>query len=213
MKRIKRTSRLLWPSDRRRTVNMLEQAMNEAVESVVAKAKPKRARKPKPAPEKEPLSSAEEQEAKAEPEVPVEPEPEVEKVAKKSKPKAKKPKAKKAPPSKAKPKTEKKSKKPAPSKGKAKKTKGKATPAQLKAAASRQERVDWVSVVEKFKKAAQKNAIFEMGTPGSAQVTRCRLLAWEGFKGLNALTRGPKLLITKLSPEEALAAAKKAGKL
>lgn len=190
---------------------MLEQAMSEAVESVVAKAKPKRVRKPKP--EKEPVSSAEEQDVKGqdEPEVPAEPAPEEEPVAKKAKTKkAKKPAPKKPAPKKTKKPT---TKKPAPKKGKKAPSKGKATPAQMKAAANRKERIDWYSVVEKFKKAAQKNAIFEMGTPGSAQVTRCRLLAWEGFKGLNACTRGDKLLITKLSVEEALAAAKKAGKL
>lgn len=99
-----------------------------------------------------------------------------------------------------------------PSKGKAPK-KRKATEAQLKAAKNKLPRRNWVKDIENFRKAKANNMSIEMGTPGSAQVTKARLDNWEGFKGLKCFTSKSLLFITKLSVEEAKAAAKKAGKL
>jgi len=90
--------------------------------------------------------------------------------------------------------------------------KKKGTPAQFAAAQKRQTPIDWITVIDKFRRAKQNNICFEMGTPGSTQVTRVRLVQWEGFEGLNAFTRGSNLFISKLPLDQAVKAAKKAGR-
>jgi len=108
------------------------------------------------------------------------------------------------------PKTAKKTK-PA-KKAKAPKKKKTGTPAQLKAAKKRHPRIDWVKEIGKFRASKSNNMRMEMGSAGSAQVTRVRLLEWEGAKGLVAFTRGANLFVSKLKMADAIAAAKKAGK-
>lgn len=88
----------------------------------------------------------------------------------------------------------------------------KATAKQVQAAKTRIPRRDWVKDIASFRKAKQNNVAFDMGSPGSAQVTRVRLIDWDGFKGLTCFTRGATLYVTKLSREECIAAVKKAGK-
>lgn len=199
------------------TTSGVEQAMEEARAAVVSKVKSvKRRKAPTIAPEAsdEPTT---EQVVDAIENDPIETAPgeglietveeaRKEKRVKKTK---SKPKSKKAPSKKAKAPT--KTKK-APSKGKAPKRR-KATEAQLKAAKNKLPRRNWVKDIENFRKAKANNLSIEMGTPGSAQVTKARLDNWEGFKGLKCFTSKSLLFITKLSVEEAKAAAKKAGKL
>lgn len=98
-------------------------------------------------------------------------------------------------------------------KPKAKKAKKRrATPAQLKAAKTKIKRTDWVKTIASFRaNASHSNSRFKMGTPGSAQVTKARLDAWEGFKGLSCFTKGEYLFVTKLKTADAKAAARKAG--
>jgi hypothetical protein len=107
-----------------------------------------------------------------------------------------------------------KTKKPKPkAKAKTRKVKKpKGTPAQLKAAKGKIKRTDWVKTIASFRaNAGHNNARYKMGTPGSAQVTKARLDAWEGFKGLSCFTKGEYLFVTKLKTADAKAAAKKAG--
>lgn len=205
-------------------MNQLDMAVQEAIESVEKAVKVKRVRKPKTsAPETEAASTSIDSSPETTPiesdAAPIE-EP-------KAKAKAKKPKATKAPkphskePKAKKPKASKpKAAKPKAAKPKASKPKaerkpstGKGTPAQKRAASTRQDRRDWIVEIEKFRKASANNMRVELGSPGSAQVTRVRLTQWEGFDGLVAFTKGANLFISKLKLEDAKAAARKAGKL
>jgi len=50
---------------------------------------------------------------------------------------------------------------------------------------------DWTKVIEKLNSSKKGRVTIEMGSPGSAQVTRCRLLA--EWANLEATTEGAKL--------------------
>ncbi len=50
---------------------------------------------------------------------------------------------------------------------------------------------DWDEVVARLNKTKSGKLTVQMGSPGSAQVTRCRLL--ESFTNLRARTEGAKL--------------------
>ncbi|MCH8083576.1 MAG: hypothetical protein IH885_05010 [Myxococcales bacterium] len=52
---------------------------------------------------------------------------------------------------------------------------------------------DWPAIIERLNKSPKKQIRIRMGSPGSAQVTRCRLLAeWANLK---ATTVGPTLIL------------------
>lgn len=179
--------------------------MEEAKAAVLAKAKPRKPRKPKTIAPEEPGDAEFRDE---DPIVTAPGESLIETVEEERKVKKTKTKTKKVPTKKAPTKTKKKT----PSKGKAPKRR-KATEAQLKAAKNKIARRNWVKDIESFRKAKANNVSFEMGTPGSAQVTKARLDKWDGFKGLSCFTSGSKLFVTKLTVAKAKVAAKKAGKL
>jgi hypothetical protein len=103
--------------------------------------------------------------------------------AKAVKPKAKKAKAKKAPSKKA--------------KAKVKKT---GTTAQYRAAkeAKKHPKVDWFKEVERFNKKKAKTMSIELGSPGSAQVTRVRLIGYGLGKGLDISTTGAVIKFKKV---------------
>jgi len=52
---------------------------------------------------------------------------------------------------------------------------------------------NWESVIERLNRSPQGRMRIKMGSPGSAQVTRCRLLA--EWRNLRATTEGPNLLL------------------
>jgi hypothetical protein len=52
---------------------------------------------------------------------------------------------------------------------------------------------NWPAVIEKLNKSAKGELRIKMGSPGSAQVTRCRLLA--EWNHLEATTIGPVLIL------------------
>ena len=52
---------------------------------------------------------------------------------------------------------------------------------------------NWESVIERLNRSPQGRMRIKMGSPGSAQVTRCRLLA--EWSNLRATTEGPNLLL------------------
>ena len=106
--------------------------------------------------------------------------------------KAAKPAKKKAAKAKAKP-----NKKKAAPKKKAAKVKG--TPKQVSAAkaAALFPRIEWKDEVAKFKKSKDRKMQIEMGSPGSAQVTRVRLLASDYCKGLAIASMGRDICFTK----------------
>ena len=52
---------------------------------------------------------------------------------------------------------------------------------------------DWDKIIERLNKSKSKSTKIEMGSPGSAQVTRVRLLSL--YDGLKISTEGNKLLI------------------
>lgn len=57
---------------------------------------------------------------------------------------------------------------------------------------------DWPAIVEKLNVSARGELKIEMGSPGSAQVTRCRLL--KEWDNLNACTKGSRLILTLKQP-------------
>jgi hypothetical protein len=57
----------------------------------------------------------------------------------------------------------------------------------------RSKRRDWSSVIEKLNQSRQGELRIRMGSPGSAQVTRCRLLA--EWRNLEATTVGSTLFL------------------
>ena len=54
---------------------------------------------------------------------------------------------------------------------------------------------DWDSVIGKLNKGAGSKLKIKMGSPGSAQVTRCRLL--EKWRGLDAWTESEQLYLER----------------
>ena len=54
---------------------------------------------------------------------------------------------------------------------------------------------DWDEVYLKLMKGKRKSRRVRLGSPGSAQVTRCRLL--ETYHGIEARTEGNLLIITR----------------
>jgi hypothetical protein len=54
-------------------------------------------------------------------------------------------------------------------------------------------RRDWEAIIERLNRSRSGAMRIRMGSPGSAQVTRCRLL--EGFTNLRVRTRGSMLYI------------------
>jgi hypothetical protein len=114
--------------------------------------------------------------------------------AKKAKPKAK---AKKAKAKAVKPKA--KAKK-APSKKAKVKVKKTGTTAQYRAAkeAKKHPKVDWFKEVERFNKKKAKTMSIELGSPGSAQVTRVRLIGYGLGKGLDISTTGAVIKFKKV---------------
>ena len=52
---------------------------------------------------------------------------------------------------------------------------------------------DWSQVIEKLNRTPSGEMRIKMGSPGSAQVTRCRLL--EQWNNLDAETVGPTLIL------------------
>ena len=52
---------------------------------------------------------------------------------------------------------------------------------------------DWASVIEKLNSSSKGELKIKMGSPGSAQVTRCRLLA--EWSNLEATTQGATLTL------------------
>lgn len=52
---------------------------------------------------------------------------------------------------------------------------------------------DWPKVIERLDRSRTGEMRIRMGSPGSAQVTRCRLL--EGWRDLEAETRGATLIL------------------
>ena len=124
------------------------------------------------------------------------------KSAKKAAPKkaAKKKAAKKAAPKKAaKEAAPKKAATKSPGKRKGTPSKGKATVAQKKAALAARyfPKVQWKNEVETFKKSKDKDMTIELGSPGSAQVTRCRLIEADYCKGLTITTQGAQVIFEK----------------
>ena len=59
--------------------------------------------------------------------------------------------------------------------------------------ASRKNPRDWSSVIERLNRTPKREMRIKMGSPGSAQVTRCRLL--EQWSNLEAETVGPTLIL------------------
>ena len=57
---------------------------------------------------------------------------------------------------------------------------------------------DWSAVIERLNRSARGELRIRMGSPGSAQVTRCRLLA--EWTNLEASTVGPILILRLRSP-------------
>jgi len=86
-----------------------------------------------------------------------------------------------------------------PNKAKAKSGKGKGTPAQKKAAkaAALFPRLDWEKEIKDFKKANHRELSIELGSPGSAQVTRVRLIQKSYCRGLLLTTTGAFLNLEK----------------
>jgi hypothetical protein len=80
-----------------------------------------------------------------------------------------------------------------------KKAKAKGTPKQKSAAkaAALFPRIEWKDEVAKFKKSKDRKMQIEMGSPGSAQVTRVRLLASDYCKGLAISSMGRDICFTK----------------
>ncbi len=58
-------------------------------------------------------------------------------------------------------------------------------------------RRDWDAVIERLNRSRKGEMRIRMGSPGSAQVTRCRLL--EGWSNLRVRTRGSMLYIALAS--------------
>ena len=54
-------------------------------------------------------------------------------------------------------------------------------------------RRDWETIIERLNRSRSGELRIRMGSPGSAQVTRCRLL--EQWSNLRVRTRGPMLYI------------------
>lgn len=52
---------------------------------------------------------------------------------------------------------------------------------------------DWTQVIERLNRSSTGEMRIRMGSPGSAQVTRCRLL--EQWNNLDAETVGPNLIL------------------
>ena len=52
---------------------------------------------------------------------------------------------------------------------------------------------NWESVIDRLNRSPEGRMRIKMGSPGSAQVTRCRLLA--EYRNLRATTSGPNLLL------------------
>ena len=52
---------------------------------------------------------------------------------------------------------------------------------------------DWSAVIDKLNKSPKGDLTIKMGSPGSAQVTRCRLLA--EWSNLDATTKGATLYL------------------
>lgn len=53
---------------------------------------------------------------------------------------------------------------------------------------------DWSRAIERLNESKTGRASYEMGSPGSAQVTRCRLL--EQWNGLTARTEGSRVILS-----------------
>ena len=83
------------------------------------------------------------------------------------------------------------------------KPKKKGTPAQLAAAQAAKgfDRIDWSKEISQFLGNKQHRVEFELSTPGSAQVTRVRLLKRGDTKGLTIRTRGTWIEILKKGAE------------
>lgn len=58
---------------------------------------------------------------------------------------------------------------------------------------------DWSKVVERLNRSVKGEIKIKMGSPGSAQVTRCRML--EEWRNLFAWTDGPTLILS-LTPKD-----------
>ncbi len=56
---------------------------------------------------------------------------------------------------------------------------------------------DWESIVEKFLRSKNKTRTVKMGSPGSAQVTRCRLL--QTYEDIEVVTKEDKLILKRAS--------------
>ncbi len=56
-----------------------------------------------------------------------------------------------------------------------------------------QKRRDWARVIQRLNQSPRGELRIRMGSPGSAQVTRCRLLA--EYANLEAETVGPRLIL------------------
>ena len=52
---------------------------------------------------------------------------------------------------------------------------------------------NWPAIIERLNKSPKREIRIRMGSPGSAQVTRCRLLA--EWANLQATTVGPTLIL------------------
>ena len=86
----------------------------------------------------------------------------------------------------------------APEKAASRKGKG-ATPAQKAAAlkASAFASVNWLQEIAEFRESKKPEARIEMGSPGSAQVTRVRLVQRPDTKGITISTQGAEIVFTK----------------
>jgi hypothetical protein len=88
----------------------------------------------------------------------------------------------------------------APSKKAKVKVKKTGTTAQYRAAkeAKKHPKVDWFKEVERFNKKKAKTMSIELGSPGSAQVTRVRLIGYGLGKGLDISTTGATIKFRKV---------------
>ena len=60
------------------------------------------------------------------------------------------------------------------------------------------EKRDWDDLIQRLNTSKSGRISVRMGSPGSAQVTRCRLLA--RWRNLNARTHGPLLVLELQQP-------------
>ena len=79
------------------------------------------------------------------------------------------------------------------------KGKGNGTKAQYEGAkrAQAHQHMDWASEIAGFKKAKKKTMEIELGSPGSAQVTKNRLDKRDDIKGVKVTTKGAWVVFTK----------------